>query len=829
MKSYLGLVPRYLRHHSRRAILISLGIMLSVALMTFLLLFVTNLKEFRLQVSERMYGTYEVKFLSLDEGQIQKLTQNPIIQEMEQVWTVKIPMDQGTGSVVELAAIDDEKAQTMLPVEFLQGRAPMETDEIALTEWALAGLHKEQTLGQTITYEGRTMTLVGIIGNRGLIWSGNRTAGLVTPEEMNILESRGLKKETSVYIRYHSNGFKQESDYYTLTAKLRVQIQVESSRVNHNDELLESIRQSHQKDIPSILVVLVNSLATILAIYNMFYISVLEKMKQYGTLRALGMNAWQLRRVIWGEALLLAIFSIPIGVLVGWGTMKLLGGILLTDSTLTISTPWKVIAVVSLIGVLTILAAAFRPAIQAGRTSPLEALRFSASGLSDTASVKPVTNKLYAKLFGITGHLAYASITRSRSRFTVTVITLSLAVVLFIGVHYFTLVQDPAASIRHQYPWQSEYSLQAGNNREGRGYDEEKLAEVRRIEGVRDAIPVKYSYGYTYFKPDELAPGFKTQLEVEQEGWGNPYSRSGELTSLIKYYFYPKEVLERARDYLTDGHVDMDALQRGEEILLIQVDAEPQITHKVGDWIEIGHTQLVDGPNDDNWKYDRYTRKARIGGILRGFPVVGSFPEGIHFVGHQDRYLSFSGNDMIRRISIRLQDNADRAMVEQKLKSIATSANGQLSSFEEQKKEIEQEFQVITQLLYAFIVIVTLVGGLSILNTMMTHLYLRTREFGTMRAIGMSGRQLRHMILKEGIIYSLYSSFWGSLLGIASTYAVYRYVSAELPSMITQWQFPAQSVAFAFLGTLLIVGLASYWPMRRLNRISIVDSIRHTE
>lgn len=829
MKTYLGLVPRYLRHQSRRTTLISLGIMLSVALMTFLLLFVTNLKEFRLQISERMYGTYEVKFLALDEGQIQSLTQNPLIQEMEQVWTVKMPMDQGADSFLELAAVEDKTRHNMLPVEFLQGRAPMKTDEIALTEWALAGLHKEQTLGQSISYEGRTMTLVGIIGNRGLIWSGNRTAGLVTPEDMNDLESRGLKKETSVYIRYHSNGFKQESDYYALTAKLREQIQVESSRINHNDELLESIRQSHQKDMPSILVVLINSLATILAIYNMFYISVLEKMKQYGTLRALGMNPGQLRKVIWGEALLLAIFSIPIGILVGWGTMKLLGGILLADNTMSISTPWKVVAVVSLIGVLTILAAAFRPAVQAGRTSPLEALRFSASGLSDKASVKPVTNKLFVKLFGITGHLAYANVTRSRSRFTVTVITLSIAIVLFIGVHYFTLVQDPAASLRHQYPWQSEYSLSAGSNREGRGYNEEKLAEVRRIEGVREAIPVKYSYGYTYFKPDELASGFKTRLEVEQEGWGNPYSHSGELTSLIKYYFYPEDVLKWAREYLIDGHVDMDALQRGEEVLLIQVDAEPQITHKVGDWVEIGHTQLVDGPNDDNWKYDRYTKKTRIGGILRGFPVVGSFPEGIHFVGHQDRHLSFSGNDMIRRISVRLQDNADRAMVEKELKSIATSANGQINSFEEQKKEIQQEFQVITQMLYAFIVIVTLIGGLSILNTMMTHLFLRTREFGTMRAVGMSGKQLRHMILKEGIIYSLYSSYWGSMFGIASTYAVYRYVSAELPSMVTHWQFPAQSVAFAFLGTLLIIGLASYWPMRRLSRISIVDSIRHTE
>lgn len=829
MKSYLGLIPRYLRYQSRRALLICIGIMLSVALMTFLLLFVTNLKEFRLQTSERLYGTYEARFSDLDGQQVRSLSQHPLIQELEQAWTVKIPMAENSDSVVEVAAVEHMQMQTMLPVQLLQGRVPLESSEIALTEWALAGLHKEQTLGQTISYAGRTLTLVGIIGNRGLSWSGSRTVGLVTSEAMNDLAARGFEKETSAYVRYRSSEFKQESEYYAQTAAIRGQIRMESSNINHNDELLEAVRQYHQQDMPSLLVILINCLATVMAIYNMFYISVLEKMKQYGILRALGMNAKQLRKVIWGEAVLLSIFSIPIGLLLGWGALKLLGSFLNANNTMTISTTWQVLAVVSLIGTLTIFAAAFRPAIQAGRTSPLEALRFSAHGMRQTASVKPVTNRLFGKLFGITGHLAYANITRSKSRFTVTVITLSIAIVLFIGVHYFTIVQDPAASIRHLFPWQSDYSLQAGSSREGRGFDERSLAEVRQIEGVREAVAVKYSYGYAYFKPDELAPGFKTLLEVEQEGWENPYSRSNELTSLIKYYFYSSEILSQAKAYLIDGHVDIDALQRGEEMLLIQVDAEPQITRKAGDLVEIGHTQLIDGPKNDNWQFDSQTRQIRIGGILHGFPLVGSLPEGIHIVGHQDGYRSFSGSDLYRKISVRLEDDANRILVEKALKSIAKSANGKFSSYEEQKREIDREFQVITRMLYAFTVIVTLIGALSILNTMVTHLFLRTREFGIMRAIGMSAKQLRQMIRMEGIIYSLYSSFWGALFGTASTFAVYRYVSAELPSMVTQWQFPMKSVVIAFLGTLLVVGLASFWPMRRLSRISIVDSVRYTE
>ncbi|MNI74495.1 hypothetical protein D3C73_1305820 [compost metagenome] len=102
----------------------------------------------------------------------------------------------------------------------------------------------------------------------------------------------------------------------------------------------------------------------------------------------------------------------------------------------------------------------------------------AADGNSDLKPLKVSTNKLYQKWFGISGHLAFQNLLRSKSRFIVTVVSMSVAIVLFIGVHYFVSVQDPAASIRHQFLWESEYYLYAGSNREGRGFTDEGLSAV---------------------------------------------------------------------------------------------------------------------------------------------------------------------------------------------------------------------------------------------------------------------------------------------------------------------------------------------------------------
>jgi putative ABC transport system permease protein len=823
MNSYLGLVSRYLLHQKKRAFFTATGIMLSVALMTFTLLFIHNLKEIRLQTVERLFGTYHAKLNGLNEEQYRQLPEQPSVQSVGAILR-KSNVQLGGGRTSLLAFEGD--AAKMLPIEVLQGRLPEHEEEIALAEGMAEALGAQWAPGREIMVEGRQLRLVGMIADAKSSWITGSVAGIVHHEAMGAERNAAR----TVYVRLKDEFTRTTGDIYAATALLRNGLQIGKERINHNDQWVEALEQYRKPDLPALAILIINGVATVISIYNMFHISVLEKMNQYGILRAIGMSRRQLQRLILSEALTLAGVSIAPGLLIGWAGLRISAALIFDTGALpALSTPWSALMLAASAGLGTTLLAAFRPALAAAKVSPIEALRIASAGMAAPSQTKPSRNRLYLKLLGLSGHLAYRNLMRTKSRFAFTVLSLSVAIMLFISLHYFVSVQDPAASIRQQFLWQSEYYLYAGSTREGRGFDEKVLQAVRELPRVEQVYATQFSYGYTYFSPDRLSKEFRTILETEQKEQENPYARPGLLTSLAKYYFYSDELLEKAKDYVVEGRVDLEALRQGKELLLIQPGPEPQLHLKPGDVLTVGHTQLVDGPKSDNWRFDSKVSEVRIGAILKQFPKHGIFSEGIHIVGHTLRYADFSGGTLYRKLDIKLGEKADRPVIEEKLRELAKGSNGQLVSFEEKVQSVRKEFDQATRLLSAFIVIVTLIGSISVWNTLMTHLYLRSKEFGVMRAIGMSRVQMSRMIRSEGLIYSLHSCWWGGVAGVIVTYAMHPFLMKELPGMLPEWELPWLSCLLAVGGTGLLVLAATILPMRRLGRMPIVETIRYTE
>lgn len=119
--------------------------------------------------------------------------------------------------------------------------------------------------------------------------------------------------------------------------------------------------------------------ATIAVIYNSFQISVVERIKEFGLLRAVGTTPNQIINIVLREATILACIGVPIGIMCGmaamWGitvVFKLIGGTGLFITKLVIDPFVIVISIV--VGLISIYLSAFLPAIFAGRISPLLAI-----------------------------------------------------------------------------------------------------------------------------------------------------------------------------------------------------------------------------------------------------------------------------------------------------------------------------------------------------------------------------------------------------------------------------------------------------------------------
>lgn len=121
----------------------------------------------------------------------------------------------------------------------------------------------------------------------------------------------------------------------------------------------------------------VSVLIAVVGVGNMLSLSVAERTREYGLLRALGLSTRQLRRLLAAESVLLAAVAVAVGTVLGvcygWlGTVTLLHGTLNHRPALVV--PWGQLAVVSGVAVLAGFLASVLPARHAVRLSPVEGL-----------------------------------------------------------------------------------------------------------------------------------------------------------------------------------------------------------------------------------------------------------------------------------------------------------------------------------------------------------------------------------------------------------------------------------------------------------------------
>jgi putative ABC transport system permease protein len=115
----------------------------------------------------------------------------------------------------------------------------------------------------------------------------------------------------------------------------------------------------------------------ILGIINTLALSVVERRREIGMLRAVGMQRKQVRRTIYLESLLIAVFGAVLGLVLGLSYGSLFTRTLRSQGLDKLSVPWgQAVAFLVVAGVVGVLAALW-PGIRAARTRPLEAITTS--------------------------------------------------------------------------------------------------------------------------------------------------------------------------------------------------------------------------------------------------------------------------------------------------------------------------------------------------------------------------------------------------------------------------------------------------------------------
>lgn len=546
---------------------------------------------------------------------------------------------------------------------------------------------------------------------------------------------------------------------------------------------------------PEMLVEIIALLALIifvgyLIIYNVFLISVNGDIRFYGLLKTIGTTKRQIRRIVRRQALMLCAVGIPVGIVLGLLAGQALAPVIIASLSISksyrIVQPWFFIAS-AVFSLLTTLLSCAKPGRIAAKVSPVEAVRYTDAG---TGKKKQKKGRAGGKAF----QMAKANLGRNKKKTVLVVISMSLAVVLLeftytvaIGfdmdkyldkwvVSDFILSEAPYFQVGTNQgqtplslPQEDIDNLKKGGEitESGRiyGHVNNMQSEMVALEYVPEEV---YRQFYGAWIPEEELDGMVKTANRNEDGL---FSMNAHLYGMEAYPLSQLSVIEGDLTdvYDPDKHaiaavcgVDdygevVDSTQWakvGDEVKVRYVHEWEFLDDETGEAIPLEELETYTRPFTAKEKeYEDVTYQV-VARVTMKNAMSYRYYESYEFVLNDKVFMRDSGtsNIMAYLFDVAPEQVAD---MQSFLEDYTENVNSGLD-FESKQKYVTEFDQYRNMFLLtggALCLVVGLVGILNFFNTVLTSIYARRRELAVLQSIGMTGQQLKKMLICEGLLY----------------------------------------------------------------------------
>ena len=591
-----------------------------------------------------------------------------------------------------------------------------------------------------------------------------------------------------------------------------------------------------------------------LIIYNIFQISVTGDIRFYGLLKTIGVTPRQLKRIIRQQALLMCIVGIPVGMILGYGVGVALMPTIMEQSnfgsasTMISSSP-TIFAASAVFSLITVLLSCAKPGKMAAKVSPVEAAKY----VENTVHKKKKRTTRGAKVH----QMAFANLGRNKRKTALVMLSLALAVVLLNVLVTFTGGFDMEKYLGKRtcadfIVSSTGYFRQP--NRTETFITEEQIAQIQaNTSGSLSGSGYKVTGALGWMTEDtwrmdrarfghmdtverELAQAYRRGDLVGPtaliEGLDEPLFEKltvveGDLAPL----FQPEEKAIAMVVYTDDyGNVSTPAYYPpvGSTQTITYVEETMYIDSRTGEEMnENTPMEYIQSHITKSHDID-YTICAYV-----TLPTPMSYRYttiGYRFVLPVDRLAEESGREVTPMFW--LFDTPDLASEEAAEKYLAKLTEDPLSELMyESKAKMRDEFygfQTMFLLLGGLLcAIIGLIGILNFINAIMTGILSRKREFAVLQAVGMTNKQLKTMLIYEGLFYALGSSGAALILSIL----INPLIGKMLESMF--WFFSAN---FTIIPVLLVIPIFALfgWLIPSIlygqaTKQSVVERLREAE
>ena len=531
-----------------------------------------------------------------------------------------------------------------------------------------------------------------------------------------------------------------------------------------------------------------------LIIYNIFQISVTGDIRFYGLLKTIGTTPRQLKRIIRQQAFLLCVVGIPIGLLLGYGIGAWLTPIVLKGTTIvgthvTISSSPVIFAGSAIFAGITVFLSCAKPGKMAAKVSPVEATKYTERVMTKKKRRSSRGAKVY--------QMAFANLGRNKKKTVLVVTSLALSVTLFNVLCSFVGGFDTEKYMSRQtcadfivsstdyfrYNYVDEY------------ISEDTIAEIQEntsetIGGSGYEADTSIMVWMDAGQYKEMAGEYLGEEELEAEL--NSYEKKGSeieapttLEGLDDALFEKVTVLDGELAPLFDENTHAIAVR-------VRTDDYGNVAHierypKVGDTLTMVYQNVYEIDSRTGERADAETPEEYLE-IIREEPrevvytvcALVTVPYGMTFrysgLGYDtilpaERMREDSGAEVIRKFY--LFDTPDMEAENAAESYLADLTAGDTSTLMyESKASIRSEFEQFQKMFFllggVLCAIIGLVGILNFFNAIMTGILSRKREFAVLQSVGMTNRQLKQMLVQEGMFYTVGSVAAAFFLSLVS-------------------------------------------------------------
>lgn len=782
MKHYLDLIKISAKEHRKQNRMTRLCIVLAVFLVT--VIFGMADMEMRSQMIQavKSYGNWHAAFV-MDEEQGALLGARPEVKNAARYGVLNYYLKDGyqiQGVETAVCGFDKELMQMFPDVEILEGTLPENAGEAVLNESAKTrfgvqvGDIVEMTIPQGETKEYR---VTGIAREMALMAEHDAFGMFLNTEGFSALrpEETGAAQEEVYYVQ-----FRPLCNIQKAIAEISTQFGLQPEEVRQNVKVLALMFQSRDSYmmqfyfVAVVLAVLV-MIAAVLMIAASMHSNIARRIEFFGMLRCLGATGRQVARFVHREALGWCRTAIPAGVVFGILVVWVLCGVLrflspgLFEGLPVFGISLPSVAAGIIVGLLTVLLAARAPAKRAARVSPLTAVSGNAR------VVQAAKHAANTRFFKVDTALGIHHASGSRKNFLLVTGSFAFSIILFLSfstaidfMHHALTPLRPSAPDIVIYKEDDSNQIPSGLDEELKGYP-----GVKRVFGRS-------------FAEFTLADG-RTLDVISYEGQ--------------QFQWAEKSLLEGSLEDAVNGKGVLAVFREG------------------------------------NMMHPGSSIQVSVGGKKQEVPVVGvlgnvpywtdSNPENTEgcVICSEGFFQKLTGESDYAVLDIQLEQGADDAQV-QAIRQACEEACESGFAYSDKRignQETRGASYSMSVFLYGFLGVIALISFFNIVNCIAMGVSARMREYGAMRAIGMSVRQVIRMVAGEALTYTAFGVLFGCAAGLPLNRLLFR-------ALVTSrwgepWSIPGWEMLVIVMILLGSVCAAVAGPAAQIRKMTVVDTI----